>query len=137
MRVLMNEKCDFPHIALLGIVLSTPLWKCFTIKWANFNGLRPYCGQKWYAYDKISEIAHLNWFPKFKKIFCLAHLPHTIFLIRIDPQNNVQLVNTQKKNSYFCKTQFFIFCSFFPLFLTRRSLNLGATRGSLSIAHLP
>ena len=67
-------------------------------------------------YDEISEIAHLNWFPKFKKIFWRAHLPHTTFLIRIDPQNNVQLVNTQKKNSYFCKTQFFIFCSFFSFF---------------------
>ena len=33
---------------------------------------------------------------KVNKFFWWAHLPHTIFPIRIDPQNNAQLVNRQK-----------------------------------------
>ena len=49
------------------------------------------------VYEEISKISHLNWRQKVKKFFWRAHLTdHTIFPIRIDPQNNVQLVNTQK-----------------------------------------
>ena len=40
-------------------------------------------------------------------------------------------MNTQKK-SFFLQTRFFNFCSFFTFFWTRCSLNLGATKGSLS-----
>ena len=58
------------------------------------------------VYEEISKIAHLNWRQKVNKFFST----------RINPQNNVKLVNTQIKNSYYCKTQFFIFCLFFPFF---------------------
>ena len=55
-----------------------------------------FAGQISGGYEEISKIWHLNWRQKVKKFFWRAHLPHMVYPIRIDPQNNVQLVNTQK-----------------------------------------
>ena len=76
-------------------------------------------------YGEISEIAHLNWFPKFKNFFWRAHLPHTVFPIRIDPQNNVQLVNTQKKKKLFLQNAIFHFLLFFSPFLSSTQSEFG------------
>ena len=89
-------------ITLTFIIAWTETAKFFLISRNYLNAEDPllhatiHIKIKIYVYEEISKISHLNWRQKVQKFFWRAHLPHTIFSIRIDPQNNVQLVNTKK-----------------------------------------
>ena len=91
-------------------------WACSGVKWILSPPWKRGGKNTKNVYEEISEISHLNWRQKVKNFFWRAHLRHTIFSTRINPQNHFQLVNT-------------------PIW-KRCSLNFGATNESLCTAHV-
>ena len=91
-----------------------------------------FCESKRYMtkFSKFSKLRIPTVYEK-PKFFWLAHLPHTIFSIRINLQNYRELCPTREHAKNF---SFFVFS---PFFWTRKSLNLGAKKTSLRIEHLP